>query len=97
MSLDFFDCGVRWIATKSPQGGMANVFIDGSAAGSIDLSADQQQPMSVVFSTTGLTCSPHSISVEVNAREATSSAGQRVTFDAFDVPPEKQVLDAASR
>ncbi|GEM_PF-794604 len=89
VSLDFYGCGVRWIASKSAEGGKARVYIDGTLAATVDLAADTTQDMAVAFARTGLTCGPHSIRVE--AGTGADKAG-RVTFDAFDVLPEKQVL-----
>lgn len=93
VSLDFYGCGVRWIASKSPDGGKARVYLDDAPVATVDLAADKTQDMAVAFSRTGLTCGPHSIRVE--AGTGTDKAG-RISFDAFDVLPEKPVLSQAT-
>ncbi|MDT8388508.1 MAG: hypothetical protein RQ736_13445 [Thiogranum sp.] len=85
-SLDFNGCGIRWISTRSPQGGKAKVFINGSLASSVDLHSPTREPMTDVFSETGLPCGSHSIAVEVDA-DAGAPAQAQVVLDAFDVLP----------
>ena len=85
VSLDFTGCGIRWIASTSPLGGQAKVFIDDAPVATVDLNTDKQQAMSVVFSITSLLCGPHSIRIE-------SGSTKRVTFDAFDVLPVHPVV-----
>ena len=84
-TLDFSGCGVKWIAAKSPLGGIANVYLDGSVVDSVNLYSSQAEPMSVSFSRTELTCGPHTITVEVKEREDDVATGKRITIDAFDV------------
>jgi len=84
-TLDFSGCGVNWIATKSPLGGKATVYLDGTVVESVDLNSSQTEPVSVVFSSTGLSCGPHTITVEVKRQEDDHTTGKRVTIDAFDI------------
>jgi photosystem II stability/assembly factor-like uncharacterized protein len=86
-TLDFFGCGIRWIATKSPQGGTANVFIDNSFIESVDLHSEQFKPVSDVFTRTGLSCQPHTITITVGEGKNRDPSVQRVSLDAFDVLP----------
>lgn len=90
-TLKFFGCGIRWITTKSPQGGIANVYIDNSVVDSIDLYSDQLEAMSAVFTKTDLACKPHTITIEVGKRQKRESAKRRVMIDAFDVLPNDSV------
>jgi hypothetical protein len=78
------------LATKSPQGGTGNIYIDNVLADSIDLHSEHSEPMSEVFSRSGLSCGPHSVSLEVAAAQSGHARGQRVVFDAFDVLPVQQ-------
>jgi hypothetical protein len=87
-SFDFFGCGIRWIAARSPQGGTANVYIDDSLADSVELHSERPEPMSEVYSRTDLSCAPHRIVIELDEDKNQRSAGQqRITLDAFDVLP----------
>ena len=86
-TLDFSGCGIRWIASKSPYGGIANVYLDNLIVGSVDLHSEQLEPMSDVFSRTGLPCSPHTITIEVGERNSEQLPTGRVVIDAFDVLP----------
>jgi hypothetical protein len=83
-SLDFFGCGVKWIATRSPQGGAANVYIDNNLIETVDLHTEAIEPLATVFSKTGLACNAHTITIEVANKENSGSAG-RVVLDAFDI------------
>ena len=86
-TLDFFGCGIRWIATKSPEGGTANVYIDNSFIESVDLYSEQFEPVADVFSRTGLSCQPHTITISVGEGKNSNQSVQGVSLDAFDVLP----------
>ena len=73
------------MAIKSPTGGKADVYLDGSVVESVDLHSSQTEPVSVVFSSTGLSCGPHTITVEVKGQADDHTTGKRVTIDAFDI------------
>jgi photosystem II stability/assembly factor-like uncharacterized protein len=88
-TLAFVGCGIRWIASKSPEGGTANVYIDNSIVDSVDLHSEQLETMSNVFSRTGLLCSPHTITIEVSEGETGNLSAGQVVIDAFDVLPAK--------
>lgn len=86
-TLDIFGCGIRWVAARSPQGGIANVYIDDTMADSVELYSERPEPMSEIFSRTDLSCDPHRIVIELDERKNGHSSGQRITLDAFDVLP----------
>ncbi len=83
-NLAFNGCGIRWIATQSSVGGMANVYIDNSFVTTVDLYTNEIKPMSSVFNKPDLTCGAHKISIEVIKRKD-KKPGNRVELDAFDV------------
>lgn len=85
--LNFDGCGIRWITTKSPKGGIVNVYIDNSLAQSVDLHSASVENMSEVFIQNDLTCGPHTINIELPETGNTNSQRKRVTLDAFDVLP----------
>lgn len=84
-TLDFVGCGIRLLATKSPQGGTGNIYIDNVLVDSVDLHSEHNAPMTEAFSKTGLSCGPHTVSLEVAAAQSGHASGQRVVLDAFDV------------
>lgn len=82
-SLRFAGCGIRWLALRSPEGGFAEVFLDGVPAGEVDLRAQSPEPIAVVFERQ-LECGPHTIAISPAAK----LDGQgRINLDAFDVMP----------
>lgn len=83
--LNFSGCGIRWLATRSPQGGIVDVYIDNSLDSSVDLHSASVETMSEVFSKYDLECTSHTISIELSATNNNDSRRGRVTLDAFDV------------
>jgi hypothetical protein len=78
---------VRWIGFLAPWAGIARVYIDDVFIIELDLYATTDQPQSVVFSRTGLTSGPHTLTVESTGRKNPASADYAVVVDAFDVAP----------
>jgi hypothetical protein len=78
---------VRWIGFRAPWAGIARVHIDDVFVSEIDLYATTDQPQSVVFSRTGLSSGPHTLTVESTGRKNPASADYAVVVDAFDVAP----------
>ena len=81
----FFGTGVAWLAPVGPNRGRARVYIDGAAAGTVDLYAPRYASKQPVWSVTGLPDVRHTIKVVVlNSRNASSTASY-VHLDAFDL------------
>jgi hypothetical protein len=78
---------VRWIGFLAPWAGIARVSIDNVFITELDLYATTEQPQSVVFSRTGLSSGPHTLTVESTGRKNPASADYAVVVDAFDVAP----------
>ena len=78
---------VRWIGFLAPWAGIARVYIDDVFIVELDLYQPTEQPQSVVFSRTGLTSGPHTLTVESTGRKNPSSTDYAVVVDAFDVAP----------
>jgi hypothetical protein len=83
--LDFNGTGVDWIAYRDPWSGIANAYLDGALAGSVDLYADPAQSQAVVYSTSGLAPGPHTLRIESTGTHSPASAGSWVSIDAFAV------------
>jgi Big-like domain-containing protein len=78
---------VRWIGFRAPWAGIARVYIDDVFVTELDLYATTDQPQSVVFSRTGLTNGPHTLTAESTGRKNPASVDYAVVVDAFDVAP----------
>ncbi len=85
--LNFAGCGVRWLATRSPEGGTVDVYIDSSLVGSVELYSDTVETMAEVFAKHDLECTAHTISIELSAAESRHPRKGRVVLDAFDILP----------
>ena len=78
---------VRWIGFLAPWAGIARVYVDDVFIAELDLYATTEQPQSVVFSRTGLSIGPHTLTVESTGRKNPASTDYAVVVDAFDVAP----------
>ena len=78
---------VRWIGFRAPWAGIARVYIDDVFITELDLYATTDQPQSVVFSRTGLSSGPHTLTVESTGRKNPDSVDYAVVVDAFDAAP----------
>lgn len=68
---------VAWLADRGPQLGSADVYLDGSKVGSVDLSANEAKYADLVFSRSGLSTGSHALEVKV------TSSGKSVNILAF--------------
>jgi len=78
---------VRWIGFLAPWAGIARVYVDDVFVTELDLYQPTEQTQAVVFSRTGLTNGPHSLTVESTGRKNASSVDYAVVVDAFEVAP----------
>jgi plastocyanin len=79
----FTGTGVTWVTRKGPDQGIANVSIDGTSQGTVDLFASSAQSFSKAYS--GLSSATHKIIVKVTGTKNASSTGKNVSVDAFTV------------
>lgn len=80
----FVGTRVSWIASKTPNRGIAYVFLDGVSQGSVDLYSSTYVVPFTAFSKTGLTSSNHTLKIEVTANKNAGSSGNVVEVDAFE-------------
>jgi flagellar hook-associated protein 2 len=81
----FTGSSIAWYAMKNSDLGKANVFIDGSSAGTIDLYSASEADKQKVFSKAGLSNGTHTIKIQVAGDKNDSSSGFGVNLDAFDI------------
>ena len=70
---------VGWVARLGPEGGTANVSVDGAPSTSVNLNRSRATSRRLVFKHSSLTPGPHTLTI------TTTSAGQTVDVDAFVV------------
>ena len=84
--LTFTGGDVAWVATKGPNRGMAEVWLDGAKVATVDLYSATAQARRVVFASNGLsTVDTYMLEVRVLGTKNASSSGTRVDVDAFVV------------
>lgn len=81
-SLTFDGTSVRWIATKGPNYGLAEVWIDGSKAATVDLYSTTRAYQQAVFRKDGLPYRRHTIVIKPLGTKRTASTGTYVSLDA---------------
>ena len=80
----FTGTGIKLIASKSSDKGIAKVTVD-SKVYYIDLYSASAKEQSVAFSLSGLTSGTHTIKVEWTGLKNNSSKGNAITLDAFEI------------
>jgi len=88
--LRFVGGGIRWLGSKGPDYGLAQVYIDDNLVASVDSHAGEQQAMQTLFSVQDLEFGAHTIEIRALSRNA-GDGGEFVSVDAFDVLPERAV------
>jgi hypothetical protein len=85
-TLSFTGTEVVWLGYKYDGAGIARVSVDGTFVGEVDtFSASPVQ--GAVFTATGLTRGPHTLTIEVTGRRNAAASDSWVIIDAFDVTP----------
>lgn len=81
----FNGTGVKWIGYRDEWSGIAKVYVDGAAAGTIDTYSTPGKAQTVMYSVSSLASGSHTLTIEVTGTKSASSAGVWVWVDAFDV------------
>ena len=87
VTLKFFGTNVRWIGSRGPEGGFANVFVDGQLQTSVDLYRENTESGLILFTINGLPAGLHSVTIHVDETKHEKSSGNTVYIDAFEVLP----------
>ena len=82
-SFSFTGSSVAWVAPKGPGHGMAEVWVDGAKAATVDLYAPSEEPQAAVFSKSWASSGTHTVEVRVLGTKNAASSGKRVSVDAF--------------
>ena len=85
-SFSFNGTGVSWIGLPCELCGIANVYLDGTLAESVDTFAPSRPASStVLFTASGLTAGSHTLVIEVTGAQDPASGGANAVVDAIDV------------
>jgi hypothetical protein len=84
-TLSFNGTGVSWISYTAPFNGIAQVYIDGALAATVDTYAPTEHAQAVVYTTSGLAAGPHTITIKVTGTYNSSATSAWIVLDAFDV------------
>jgi bacillopeptidase F len=84
VTFTFTGDNITWVTAKGPSYGRAEVFIDGTSKGQVDL-YNATQVWQHQQSYTGLTAGSHTITIKVLGQKSTASSGFGVVVDAFAV------------
>jgi hypothetical protein len=84
-SFTFTGTSVTWIGSRSTDGGIALVRVDGGPAREVDLFARPREIRTPVITIYGLSDAQHTLTIEVTGRQNRDADSNVVVVDAFDV------------
>jgi hypothetical protein len=90
----FTGTAVDWVAARSPEMGLARVYLDGAFHAEVDLYAARSY-QGVVFTATSLAVGQHRLEVEVTGGRNANATGHAVAVDAFDIRSRLEDNDGA--
>jgi hypothetical protein len=89
-TLTFSGAGVSWIGFRGPQAGMADVYLDGVKAATVDAYASGETVGAVLYSVTGLEFGTHTLAIEPTRMKHPFASDYYVVVDAFDVVSDRR-------
>ena len=94
MTVSFSGTAIEWIGPKNTNGGIADVYIDGTLAGTVDTYAPGgKEFQQVLFDKAGLTPGSHTLKIVVTGQKNPASTADTVVIDAVNVPSAAQQAD----
>lgn len=84
--LAFRETSVRIVARTANYFGVANLYLDGAPAGTLDLYSDASAYKSVVWTSPTLAYGTHTLRIERSGLKNDASAGRSINVDSFVVP-----------
>ena len=94
MTVSFSGTAVQWIGPKNNNGGIADVYIDGTQVATVDTySPAGKLFQQVLFSDTGLSAGSHTLQIVVSGQQNPASSADTVVVDAINVPTAAQQAD----
>jgi beta-galactosidase GanA len=87
VTVPFTGTAVRWISSKDPSHGVADVYLDGVKVSTVDGYGPTKTFQQVFYSAQGLTNGPHTLTIKVTGVKNPAGTASFVVVDAIDLPP----------
>ncbi|MEU4252967.1 beta-galactosidase [Amycolatopsis sp. NPDC026612] len=85
VSVPFTGTGIRWVTSKDPSHGIADVYLDGTKVSSVDLYAAGKQNQITGYEVRDLPAGPHTLKIVVTGQKNAKANGAFVVVDAVDL------------
>ncbi|TCO48787.1 beta-galactosidase [Actinocrispum wychmicini] len=87
VTVPFTGTGVRWVSSKDPSHGVADVYLDGTKVATVDGYAPNKVFQQVLYAASGLADTQHTLRIVVTGQRNPRGTAPFVVVDAVDVPP----------
>ncbi|MEU0791675.1 beta-galactosidase [Amycolatopsis sp. NPDC005961] len=85
VSIPFTGTGIRWVTSKDPSHGIADVYLDDAKVSTVDLYATSKQNQVTGYEVRGLPAGAHTLKIVVTGQKNTNATGPFVVVDAVDL------------
>jgi hypothetical protein len=85
VTLPFRGTGISWVGYRGPDGGIAQVRVDGGPIVEVDTYSPTAKFQEVVFTATGLTDANHTLTITTTGGKNPAASAARIVVDAFNV------------
>ncbi len=85
VSIPFTGTGIRWVTSKDPSHGIADVYLDGSKVDSVDLYAPGKVNQFTGYQARGLAAGAHTLKIVVTGQKNAKASSPFVVVDAVDL------------
>ena len=93
VTIPFTGTAVRWISSKDPSHGIADVYLDDVKVATVDGYAGSKVNQQVFYETSGLAAGPHTLRIVVTGTANPAANSPFVVVDAIDVPTTETTAD----
>ncbi|WP_086849558.1 beta-galactosidase [Amycolatopsis kentuckyensis] len=85
VSIPFTGTGIRWVTSKDPSHGVADVYLDDTKVTSVDLYAAGKQNQITGYEVRDLPAGPHTLKIAVTGQKNANATAPYVVVDAVDL------------
>ncbi|MEU4526258.1 beta-galactosidase [Amycolatopsis sp. NPDC024027] len=85
VSIPFTGTGIRWVTSKDPSHGIADVYLDDAKVSSVDLYAAGKQNQITGYEVRDLAAGPHTLKIVVTGQKNAQATSPFVVVDAVDL------------
>ncbi|MEV6008859.1 family 43 glycosylhydrolase [Streptomyces sp. NPDC051976] len=97
VSVAFTGTQAQWIGPKNTNGGIADVYLDGSKVATVDTyTAGGKSYQQVLYSASGLAAGDHTLTIKVTGQKNPASSADTIVVDAINLPGSSQTAKAGS-